>query len=194
MPFGALASELQPSEACHLFAALRFAPETATASFSLPHLVGQTVTAWTSEGNLDDITVGPGGAVTLPYAVDWAIIGLFDATHQIETLDITAQANDGHTMGRHKRLHDGGGIGLHATAQLRAQSIERVLGKADVVSKPKPLIERPVGAPGADLFSGVAPLAPPTGHATEVAYRFTPVGGAPATLTAIVPFVQEAGR
>lgn len=194
MPFGALSEELDASEACHLYAALRFTPETATDSFSLPHLVGETVQAWTSEGNLPDLTVGPGGAVTLPYAVDWAVIGLYDSTHEVKTLDVTAQANDGATMGRRKRLHDGGGIGLHATAQLQIEAVER-----DTINPERPqgrrnLIARPVGAPGADLFSGIIPLAPPTGQATEVAYRFIPIGGAPATLTAIIPFVQEAGR
>lgn len=193
-PFGALSSELAVSEACHLFAALRFAPPAPAESFSLPHLEGETVVAWTSEGHVDDLTVGAGGAITLPWPVDWAVIGLFDASHQVETLDITAQSPDGSSMGRRKRLHDQGGVGLHATAQLRAQAVEHMFGRAPVAGRSTDLVVRPVAAPGADVFSGISPLAPPTGQATEVSYRFTPVGGAPATLTAIVPFVQEAGR
>lgn len=194
MPFGALASELTASEACHLYAASRFQPGSPTDSFSVPHLAGQVVTAWTSEGNIDGLPVSLAGLVTLPYPVAWAVIGLFDATHVLETLDVTAQANDGSSIGRLKRLHDRGGIGLHATAQLKIQAVERNIGKADVVGRARNLIDRLVGASGADLFSGIAREAPPAGHASEVAYRFTPVGGAPATLTAIVPTVQEAGR
>jgi hypothetical protein len=193
-PFGALSEELTADQACHLFAATRFEPEDPTATFSLPHLPGAAVEAWTSEGHIDGLTAALDGTVTLPYAVDWAIIGLYDAGHLIDTLDVTAATNDGSSMGRMKRLHDRGAIGLHATAQLRARVIERTLGQPDRIGQPVDLIQRPVGAPGADLFSGIAPFAPPSGKAPEVAYRFTPVGGAPATLTAIVPHVQEAGR
>lgn len=194
MPFGALASELPASAACHLYAAMRFTPEVPTASFSLPHLPNTVVSAWTSEGNLSDLTLAADGSVTFPWPVDWAVIGLFDPSHFMETLDITAQAPDGSSMGRNKRLHDRGAIGLHATAQLRIQSVERTFGRAAIVNKATELVQRPIGAPGDDLFSGISALAPASGHATEVSYRFTPVGGAPATLTAIVPFVQEAGR
>lgn len=194
MPFGALSTELDPSEACHLYAAARIVPGAPTAAFSVPHLAGQTVSAWTSEGNVDDLAVAGDGTVTLPWPVSWAVIGLHDTTHMAETLDITAQSADGNTMGRNKRLQDRAGIGLHATAQLRAQTVEYTLGQPPKVNPPANLIQRPVGARGADLFSGIAPLGPASGQAVELAYRFTPVGGAPATLTAVVPFVQEAGR
>ncbi len=194
VPFGPLSTELAASQACHLFAATRFASGDLSASFSLPHLAGETVCAWTSEGPVPDLPVAADGGVTLPWPVGWAVIGLFDATHHVETLDITAQAADGSTLGRLKRLQDRGGIGLHATGALAVRGVERSFGRADRLGATRNLVERPVGAAGSSLFSGMVALAPPTDPATLVAYRFLPEGGAPATITALVPFVQEAGR
>jgi hypothetical protein len=194
LTYGTLTGAQPIADACHLFDAVKFGPGAPAATFGLPHLVGETVTAWTDEGEFGPFTVPPGGAVTLPVAVTQGCIGLFDATHQAETLDIQAAANDGNTMGRRKRLHSRFGIGLHRTAQGFVQTVERDMPGPMRISPPVSLLPLPVAASLTEPYSGVASVEMPSGSAMELALRFTPRGGAPMTVTAAVPIVQEAGR
>jgi hypothetical protein len=180
------------ASACHLYSAYRY-EGAAQASFTIPHLAGQEVYAWTSAGGFGPITAGNGGEVTLPADVTSAWIGLFDATHQGETLDITAQSAEGNTFGRQKRLW-GLGIGLHQTVQGWVQTIERELGQADRISARQSLIPVSVGSGSIAAFAGIASIPAPTGQAKELAGRITPQGGAPLTVTALTPIVEEAGR
>lgn len=192
--YGTLTGAEPIAEACHLFAAAIFDPETPTAAFTVAHLVGQQVYAWTDAGEFGPITVPVGGAITLPAAVGRATIGLFDATHFVETLDIQAAAADGNTMGRQKRLYSGCAIGLHRTAQLRAAVVERRFAEPERQGKAANIVPRQVAADLSQGFTGISVAELPSGHATEVALRIYPYSGAPATVTAIVPTVQEAGR
>lgn len=194
LTYGALTGAQPIADACHLFAAIQFGPIAPTATFSLPHLVGQSVTAWTDQGEFGPFVVPAGGAVTLPVAVTRGCIGLFDATHQVETLDIQAAANDGNTMGRRKRLHSKFGIGLHRTAQGFVQTVERETPGAPRISAALSLLPLPVAASLTEAYSGVVAVELPSGSAMEQALRFTPRAGAPMTITAVVPIVQEAGR
>jgi hypothetical protein len=194
LTYGVLTGAQPIADACHLFDAVRFGPIAPTATFSLPHLVGQSVTAWTDLGEFGPFTVPAGGAVTLPVAVTRGCIGLFDATHQAETLDIQAAANDGNTMGRRKRLHSKFGIGLHRTAQGFVQTVERDMPGPARIGQPVSLLPLPVAASLTEAFSGVVSAELPSGSAIELALRFVPRGGAPMTVTAVVPIVQEAGR
>jgi hypothetical protein len=180
------------ASACHLFSAYRY-EGAAIASFTIPHLAGQEVYAWTSAGGFGPIIAGDGGEVTLPANVTSAWIGLFDATHQGETLDIMAQSAEGNTFGRQKRLW-GVGIGLHQTVQGWVQTVERELGQADRISARQSLIPVSVGGGSIAAFAGIASLPAPTGQAKELAIRITPQGGAPLTVTALTPIVEEAGR
>ena len=194
--FGLLNGTQPISQACHYFAAAEFSPgDPGAADFDVSHLVGEEVHAWTDAGEFGPLVVPADGVITLPQAVGHAFIGLFDATHQAETLDIQAAAPDGNTMGRVKRIYGKFGVGLHNTAQGYIQTVERDFAQAERLGDRRTLVPRAVAAPLAQAaFSGIAQVPEPSGHATELALRFFPHRGAPMTVTAVVPIVQEAGR
>ncbi len=193
--FGLLTGTTPIKDACHFFAAGRFAQEPGSNSFSVPHLAGETVYVWTDVGSFGPIDVPPGGAITLPVHATRAYIGLFDDTHYVETLDVQASAADGNTLGRKKRLHAQFGVGLHNTAQGYIQIVERDFAQAPRLGDKRLMVPQPVAATlGEDAYSGVLQIPEPSGHATELAIRFYPFGGAPMTVTAVTPIVQEAGR
>lgn len=194
LTYGMLTGAQPVADACHLFSAVQFALTVAQATFSLPHLVGQSVTAWTDLGEFGPFTVPAGGSVTLPAAVSRGCIGLFDDTHYVETLDIVAAAPDGATMGRRRRLHSRFGLALHRTAQGFLQTVEREMPQAARVSAPASMLPLPVAAALTEGFTGVISMEMQSGSAAEQALRITPRAGAPLTVTAIVPIIQEAGR
>jgi hypothetical protein len=179
--------------AVHFFAATVFAPGAATDSFSLPHLAGEMVEAWTDAGEFGSLTVANDGTVTLPNAVSHAVIGLFDATHRARTLDIQAAAPDGNTMGRQKRLSMPSGIALHRSAAGRVAAVERDFPSREHVNKAYDLIPRAVAQDLTEAFTGIARPGITSGHAGEVMLEFTPVSGAPLTILATVPTISEAG-
>lgn len=193
--YGLLDGTADIADACHFYAAGKASFGVPTALISVPHLVGQTVYAWTDNGEFGPLEVGNDGSVTLPAPVTKAFVGLFDDTHYAETLDIQAAAADGNTMGRQKRLHAKFGVGLHNTAQGYIQVVERNFAQNPILGDKRTLVPRQVAATlSAQAFSGVAQIPEPSGFAGELALRFYPYNGAPMTVTAIVPIVQEAGR
>jgi hypothetical protein len=193
--YGTLSGDEPISEAVHFYAAARFAASPPAATFMVPHLAGEAVHVWTEIGAFGPLTVAAGGAVTLPVPVARATVGLLDATHEVETLDIRAAAPDGSTLGRRKRLHSGAGIGVYRTAQGLIAAVERTLGQSPRVLPPNfaTILPVPVAAPLTEVQTGVVRVTLPSGHAEEVALRIRPWSGAPLTVTAIVPVVQEAG-
>jgi hypothetical protein len=195
-PIFALLSGQQPiSEACHFFAALDVTPPSPTDTFTVPHLIGKSVYAWTDVGQFGPMTVPADGVISFPSLAGHAFIGLFDDTHFAETLDVQAAAADGNTMGRKKRLHAQFGIGLHNTAQGLIQVVERDFAQAERTGDLRRIVPQPVAATlGQTAWSGVHQVPEPSGHASELAIRFFPFGGAPMTVTALIPIVQEAGR
>lgn len=192
--YGVLTGAQPLSEACHFFAAASFTPVPAVSSFAVAHLVGETVYAWTDAGEFGPFVVPGSGIIVLPVAVGRAFIGRLDATHLVETLDIQAAAQDGNSMGRQKRLYSGFGVGLHRTAQGRISIVERDFASAEREGMGANLVPRAVAAALTVAYSGIAKIEAPSGHARELALRFRPLGGAPMTVTAIIPTVQEAGR
>lgn len=191
--WGVLPDERPLREACYLMSAVRVAPAEATAQFSAPHLAGAEVHVWTEAGHIGPVTVTEDGILSLPDPVGQAIIGLHDATHVAETLDIVAAAPDGATLGRRKRLHSRTGIAVHRTAGGFACTVARSLSQADRVGARRRLIDRPAAQGAVDARTGVAQLPLPSGHAEELAIRFEPEPGAPMTVLALVPMVEEAG-
>ncbi|HMO07024.1 MAG TPA: hypothetical protein PKD10_05170 [Paracoccaceae bacterium] len=193
--FGLEQDDAAAIDACHLFAAVQLAPDPPAATLALPPaLAGQEVTAWTDLGTLGPLTVGGGGALDLPEPVARATVGLFDDAHAAETLDLVAQAPDGSTIGRLKRLHSRFGVGLYRSAAGWIETVERGPGPQVRRGQRAALVPRPVAATPDTLFSGIAVIDSTSGQALEQALRITPEGGAPLTLTALVPHVQEAGR
>jgi len=182
------------AEANHAFAASVFLPEDPADSFTLPHLAGEIVMAWTDKGQFGPLEADDEGNVTLPAAVSRATIGLFDDSHEAETLDIQAAAPDGHTMSRRKRLQSRIGVGLHRTVQGYIQPVERDFGQAARVGTPSLMVALPVAADLTTAWSGLAVLPAPSGSATEVSLRFRPFGLAPMTVTAVIPPITEHGR
>ena len=192
--YGILTGEEAISEACHFFAAAKFTPATPEADFAVPHLIGQSVDIWTEAGEYGPLTVPATGIVSLPAPVSSAVIGLFDDTHFVETLDLQAAAPDGNSMGRKKRIYSGLGLGLHRTAQALVAVVERSIGQPETIGDYARAIPRAVAASLTTAFSGLAKIDINSGHAEEISIRLKPFNGAPMTITAIVPTIQEAGR
>lgn len=192
LTFGVLTGAQPIAEGCHFFAAAEFISDPATDSFDVPHLIGQNVYAWTDGGQYGPLTVPADGTLVLPVAVGRAIIGLFDTSHIVETLDIQAATQNGSATGRQKRLHSVS-VGLHRTAQGQIEIIERDFAKPERISMAQKIVPNSVGADLTKAYSGVVKIALPSGHTKELALRFRPTGGAPMTVTAIIPDVQEAG-
>lgn len=189
-----LLSDQPIAEANHAFAAKIFEQDPETDSFMVPHLAGETVWAWTEKGSFGPLQADEAGLVTLPAAVARATIGLFDTTHQAETLDIQAVAPDGHPMGRRKRLQARIALGLHRTVQGYVRAVERDFGQAERPGAETLLVQLPVAADLTQAFSGLVVAPAPSGTCMEVALRFRPFGLAPMTVTALVPPVTENGR
>nr|WP_245398822.1 hypothetical protein [Oceaniglobus trochenteri] len=193
LTYGILTGTQALSEANHLFAAADITADPAIDTFSVPHLAGQTVTAWTDQGQFPDLTVAGDGSIVLPEKVGHAFIGLFDDTHQVETLPVQAPARDGNSLGRRKRLHSGLGLQVHRSAAGKVQAVERDAGQPDRVGQAQGILPRKVAAELVTTYSGPCEIPVPSGHAGEVFYRFRPDGGAPLTILASVPVVEEAG-
>jgi hypothetical protein len=193
--FGLLDGTTAITDANHLFASAEFSFGIASATLPVAHLIGQEVYAWTDGGQFGPLVVPPGGTLTLPVAVTHAFVGMFDALHEAETLDIQAAASDGNTMGRQKRLHAKFGLGLHNTAQGYIQVVERDFAQAPRMGQRRTIVNAAVAATlNETAYSGVQQIPEPSGFAGELSLKITPFGGAPLTVTAIVPIVQEAGR
>jgi hypothetical protein len=191
--YGVLNGAQPISESVHYFAASKFVLSEAATEFSVPHLAGlPDVYAWTDEGQFGPLAVDEAGLLTMPTSAKRAVIGLFDTSHAVETLDIQAATQNGNAMGRQKRIHSVG-FALHRTAQGMIQVIERDFAQPDRVGKAQAMVPNSVASDLTRAFSGVMKLGLPSGHAKELAFLITPVGGAPLTVTAIIPDVQEAG-
>lgn len=190
--WGVVSGSADLADAIHLFAS-KVVTGAGLSNFSVPHLVGQTVNVWTDAGEFGPITVPADGAVTIPAAVNRAVIGLLDADSMVETLPLQPVANDGAARARRKRLGPQSGITLHRTAAMRGAAVEHDLGQVERQWPAVNLLPRPVAADLSTAFSGTVRAQLTSGWAQDVTLRFWPVGGAPATLLAITPVLQEGG-
>ncbi len=191
LPWGNSASS-DPADACHLFASSRFTSDTEFSSVTVTHLNMREVYVWTEAGNIGPLTVPVGGVVELPFPVKSALVGLFDAGAHARTLDVQAAAPNGDTTGRRKRIKRLG-IGYHKTAQARLEVIE-THDTGERVSAARDLIRLPVAVPLTQAQSGITRVDLASGLAIETAIVIRPVGGAPVTITSIVPTIEEAGE
>lgn len=181
------------SKMVHFFSSVTIIPEEKTDSFTALHLRGEEVLVWTETGTLGPYLVGPIGEVVTEYPVERATIGLFDADHHFELLDIPAAAQDGSTIGRKKRLCAGSGVILHQTAGGVVRGVERSFAQPVEVRAPERLIARGILANVDNAVTGNKKIEVTTGHADEISLRFEPDGGAPMTVLAVIPNIEEAG-
>jgi len=193
LTYGALIGSQPIHEAVHLFASSIFINDPETDTFSVPHLVGEDVLVWTDRGEFGPLTVPAGGEIVIDADCGHAVVGLFDDTHQCETLDIQAVAKDGDPRGRLERLHAGGGLVLHKTAAGYVAPVERDFGEDPRIGHAFELVDLPVAADLVKAYSGTTDLPAVSGFAQETSLRFTPRGGAPMTVLAIIPPIEEAG-
>lgn len=177
----------------HAFGGAVFSVDPAQTVFNVPHLEGETVYAWTDQGQFGPLTVAAGGDVTLSSAVSDAIIGLADSTHAAETLPIRAQGRDGDTRGRQRRLHGAMGIEVYRTADGTMRVIEERFGQDPFLGTRRDLVPITASTPARPVRSGTARIDAPSGNCEAVRLRFDPVGIAPMTVTAIIPNIEEAG-
>lgn len=193
LPYGVLSGAQPIAEAVHYYAATIFAADPPIDTFSMPWLVGATVRAWTDKGDFGPFVVPPSGDIQLPDSVSRATIGLFDETHEAETLDIRAAAPDGATTGRRKRILPGIGIRVHRTAQLEIAGRTRALARPERTTRYQRVVDVPVAADLSEAYSGVAQVTVQTGNREEQSLVFRPVGGAPATVLELVPMIVQEG-
>lgn len=191
--FGLSHGAIPLADAIHLFCCQTFDLGAPAAEVSVPHLAGETVFAWTDAGGYGPLTVDGLGNVVLPALVTRGCIGLFDDTHLTETLPIRAEARDGDTTGRLHRLEADLGIAVHNTAAGRVATVERDLGRPERAGLPKDILHRQVASDLVAMHSGVTRIPADSGQTYEPALRITPVGGAPLTVTSLVPSITEHG-
>ena len=190
--FGTLSGDQPISDAIHFFSALVF-DGAAASSFQIPHLAGHEVYAWTNAGQFGPIEVPTSGTVSLPVPVSKAVIGLLDATHHVRTLPLVPPVNNGSSLHRRKRLSPPIGIGLHRSAAARAAVVEADFAQPEREWPLQNLIPRMVAADLTRAFSGVVRAPLTSGYADDLSIKIVPEGGAPLTITAIVPTISEAG-
>lgn len=176
----------------HLFCATVY-DGAASDTVSVPHLAGETVTAWTDIGDFPGLVVAGDGTVTLPGAATRATVGLFDDTHYAETLPLQAAAKDGDARGRALQLHSGGGAVLHLTAGGQICSVACDFGQEVQQGGWTDLLSLSFGAEGNQAFSGTARLSVVSGTALDVRQRIRPTGGRPLTVLALVAEVEGEG-
>ena len=191
--YGVLTGAEPIENAVHVFASTVFALEVEQTEFAVPELVGQEVYAWTNRGQYGPFTVPEAGTISLPVPVAHAVIGLFDATHYVETLDLEALARDGSSLGRAAAIQTQSGFTLYQTAAGRVQAVERHFGRADRIHQARDLVRGQVASDLTTAFNGTTTVPVSTGYADAVRLRFLPVGAAPMTITGITPDLHEAG-
>ncbi|MBY6123606.1 hypothetical protein [Roseovarius atlanticus] len=177
----------------HGFATSVFSEGAATAEFSLPHLAGETVYAWTDQGHQGPFVVAGDGTVTLDYASKQAIIGLADPDRVARTLSIEPSARDGDPRGRPRRISGSVGIALYKTAAGKVRAIAQSFADGEAGDPAQDLVSREVLTDETILKTGVRSIDLPTGHADEQLLEFHPIGIAPMTITALIVPVEEAG-
>lgn len=181
------------ADALHLFAAQRIDSETPVAEVQVAHLPGETVHVWSDQGASGPLTAAANGAVTLPFEVSRGWVGLFDESHVAETLDIQAATPSGSSMGRKKRLQPGLGLAVYRATQGKVAAVDRQIGQPEFQHSPVDIMPIVAGSPLSGLRTGIVRVDVLGGQVEETALRFFPVGGAPLSILAIVPHVQEGG-
>lgn len=179
-----------PFAANHLFSAVQISGETASVDMS--HLIGQSVYGWTDAGEFGPVIVPADGQVPLTGTATAGFVGLFDATHYAETLDIQAAAPNGDTSGRARRLKATTGVAVLRTAQGYLRAIEREIGAPDRMRERRAIIPRTVSSDLRVQYTGICSVDVQSGNCASVSLRVEPHAGAPLTITGLIPAVEVA--
>lgn len=179
-----------PFAANHLYAAVRIQDVAGVASIDLSHLKGQSVYAWTDAGEFGPIAVGETGIVTLPQSVKAGFVGLFDASHYVETLDIQAAMPNGDSTGRRRRLKSGVGMAVLRSAQGYLSAVERDMGAAERQRERRPILPRQTSSDLSAQWTGTTKVDVQCGLADAVSLRLEPHFGAPLTVLGLIPTVE----
>ena len=185
-----LSGGIGPFEANHLFSARRIEGAAPVTSIDMSHLIGAEVYGWTDGGEFGPVTVDSSGVVPLPAAATAGFVGLFDASHCAETLDIQAAAPAGDTSGRKRNITAGVGIAVLRTAQGYLRVVERDLGVPDRLRERRPIIARQASSDLREQHTGVTRVDVVGGRADAVSLRIEPHFGAPLTVVGLVPGVE----
>jgi len=185
---------VDPAGFIHGFASTLIARETATDTFSLPHLAGKAnVWALTEQGHFGPFTVASDGALVLPAPVLRGVIGLRDNSHFAETLNLDAAGQNGDTRGRLRRLEAGSGVEVYQAAGGYVRVIEKHFGQDDLTHSAERIVPDQITEGALRLISGTGRINVTSGYCDQVRLRFEPEGIAPMTMTAIIPNIKEAG-
>lgn len=185
-----LSGSIGPFAANHLYAARRIEDAAGITAIDMSHLKGAQVYAWTDAGEYGPLDVGPSGIVMLPQAATEGFVGLFDASHQVETLDVVAAMPNGDSTGRKRRLKGGVGVAVLRTAQGYLRAIERDLGAPDRAGARLAMIPRQTSSDLSEQWTGVTRVDVTCGMCGAVSLRIEPHAGAPLTVLGIVPTVE----
>lgn len=178
----------------HLFNAVLIGPGQPTTILSVPHLANEvSVHVWSDAGAFGPLEADGDGKITLPHAVTWAHVGLFDTDHYFETLSFQPGAPDGSPYGRRQRGSKVQAIGVLETEQGQVQWIERDADIVERQGKRVDLRRLSLGVDRVEPFSGVLVPDLQSGTARELSLRFWPVSGARMTVSAIAAALQEMG-
>lgn len=191
--YGLQASPPPLHEAHHLYCASRFELEEPSDTFTVAHLAGETVYAWTDAGQYGPLIVANDGTVTLDAPVTRATIGLFDDTHVGESLPIIPASPEGSAMGRNQKLNADLGLAVQDTVDGWVQTYSETLGQPRQVSPRRDILARQVASDFTQAFSGSVRLPGVHGQGSQVGIRFGPNGGAPMTIAGFAPGIEEAG-
>lgn len=188
-----LNEEAKPHEAVHLYCSKVVKSDPPTRYYSVPHLAGEEVFAWTDKGAFGPFTVEAGGNVDIGVVVSHAVIGLFDDSHETETLPVGREAPDGSSVGRKHRLHTKTGIMLHRTSDGTVETVSRDFTKPERNGERASLIGPEILGQDPKLYSGVSTMKMVAGHCDEVSLRFRPKGGAPMTVLSVATAIEQTG-
>jgi len=176
--------------ATHLFCASVFAPETATHTFTVPHLAGETVQVWADDLDFGALTIAGDGTLTLPSAVSRCEVGYFDDTHFLDLLDLGTYAEGG-LPGAPRRVQKLPAVQLFASQQGYVQVVARSFGKPDRLGRRETLVPERVASDGLPACTGSVALKFAAGFEEESGLRFTPFSGASLTVAGVTAILEK---
>ncbi|WP_420415838.1 hypothetical protein [Marinovum algicola] len=184
------------AEQNHLFAAsdMTGVPSAGATELSVPHLAGQTVYALADGLSFGPLTVDGSGDVVVPEEVFNVVVGLFDATHGADTLDLHIPSRDGNSRGRATQLHADTAVSVLNTPGLRVTAVTRTTQDGvEVPSGPVDLFPAPAIYGKVINRTGAQKIGIRSGQGDAAFLRMEPDGAFPATILSVTPHSEVMG-